>query len=62
MTGFTAAHPFSLPCATPSRRIPLGSILIQAVHFIVALKMAVNLTECLSQLGISGISTGSNEN
>lgn len=61
MTGFTAAHPFSLPWATPSRRIPLGSVLIQAVHFIVYLKMAANRIECLSQLGIYGISTCSDE-
>jgi hypothetical protein len=61
MTGFTAAHPSSLPFATPSRRIPLGSVLIQAVHFIVALKMAAYRTGCVSQLGIYGISTRSDE-
>ena len=62
MIGFTAAHLFSLPCATPSSRIPLVSVLIQAVHFIVALKMAAYRTERLSQLGIYGISTRFNEN
>jgi hypothetical protein len=61
MTGFTGAHPFSLPCATPSRRIPLGFVLIQAVHFIVTLKMVAYRTGCLSQLGIYGISTRSDE-
>jgi len=61
MTGFRAAHPLSLPCATPSRRIPLGSVLIYAVHFIVSLKMAAYRTGCLSQFGIYGISTGSDE-
>jgi hypothetical protein len=61
MTGFTAAHSLSLPCATPSRRIPLGSVLIQAVHFIVALKMAAYRTGSLHQPGNYVILTRSHQ-
>jgi hypothetical protein len=51
MTGFTGEQRFSLPRATPSHRIPSGSVLIQAVHFIVVLSMAAYGTRSLPRPG-----------